>query len=143
MPDQAVREIVPAVALPAAVIENQLAKLELDARGRCIALIEKHTARNLLAKTSPMATVKVNGNLLRPTMCSYTDGKLSLRFGKGEVKVVLQCACKKRYLTFTVLSVEGEGVESLAFLSLPLQPGKHLSSTSGGCSWGRLERLSA
>ena len=131
MPDQAVREIVPAVALPAAVIENQLAKLELDARGRCIALIEKHTARNLLAKTSPMATVKVNGNLLRPTMCSYTDGKLSLRFGKGEVKVVLQCACKKRYLTFTVLSVEGEGVESLAFLSLPLQPGKHLSSTSG------------
>jgi len=138
-PDQTPREVTAALAVPMAVIENQLARLEIDARGRCIALIEKSTARNLLAKPGPMATVKVKGSELRRTACSYVDGRLTLGFGQDEAKVVLQCDSKGRYWTFTVLAVEGKGVESLAFLSLPLVRGTLASSTSGavvGDDWG-------
>lgn len=138
-PEQADYKIIPAAAHPMATIENQLARLEIDPRGRCIALIEKRSGRNLLAKTTPMATIKVTGNTLRPRACSVAGDKVCLNFGKDEAKVVIGCASKERYLTFTVLSVAGKAVESLSFLSLQVQPGEQSSPTSGavvGDGWG-------
>jgi len=138
-PDQAAYIVSPAASQPLAAIENSLAKLEIDVRARCTALVEKRSGRNLLANAAPLVTVKVKDKILRPTACSYADGKLTVRFGKDEAKAVIGCASKARYLTFAVLSVEGEGVESLSFVSLPLVAGKHASDTSGavvGDDWG-------
>ncbi len=138
-PDQAAYTVSPAVSQPLAAIENSLAKLEIDVRARCTALVEKRSGQNLLANAAPLLTVKVKDRILRPTACSYADGKLTVCFGKDKAKVVLGCANKARYLTFTVLSVEGEGVESLSLVSLPLVAGKHSSDTSGavvGDNWG-------
>ncbi len=130
-PNPAEYKIVHAVSQAIAAVENPLTKLEIDGRGRCMALIEKRSGRNLLSSAAPMATIKALGSTLRPTACSYADGKVHLIFGQGEGNVVIECTAKDKYLTFTVVSVEGKGVESLAFLSLPVQPGKHSSSTSG------------
>jgi hypothetical protein len=138
-PGQAAYTVSPAVSEPLTTIENSLATLEIDVRARCTALVEKRSGQNLLANSSPLVTVRVKDKILRPTACSYADGKLSVRFGKDEAKVVIECASKARYLTFTVLSVEGEGVESLSFVSLPLVAGKQGSDTSGavvGDEWG-------
>ncbi len=130
--------IVRAVPPTAATIENPLAKLEIDARGRGVALLEKRSGRNLLARTSPLATVQAHGRTLRPTACSYADGQFRLQFG-SEARAVIGVASRDQYLTFTVLAVEGEGVESLTFLALTAQPGKHASDTSGAVTaddWG-------
>jgi hypothetical protein len=130
-PNQAAYQVFPALPQPMAAIETPLAKLEIDARGRCTALTEKRSGRNLLARTAPLATIKVKENTLRPTSCSYADGQLRLHFGKEAARVVIGCAGKNRYLTFTVLSVDGVGVESLTFLSLTVQPGQFANATSG------------
>ena len=137
-PTHAAYKVVPAVLRTAGTIENQLAKLEFDVRGRGVALIEKRSSRNLLAKTTPLATVQAKGKTLRPTTCSLADGQLRLQFG-SDVQATIGIASKDKYLTFAVLAVEGEGVESVTFLSLTVQPGKHASDTSGavaGDDWG-------
>jgi hypothetical protein len=138
-PQAAAYQVVPATSQPIATIENQLAKLELDARGRATALIEKRSGRNLLTASAPLVTVKVQKATLRPRACSYADGRLRFEFGKNQPQVVVGCASKAQYLTFTVLGVEGPEVDALTFVALPVQPGTRASSTSGavtGDDWG-------
>lgn len=130
---------IPATPQIAVTIENPLVKLQLDARGRGIALIEKSTGRNLLAKALPIATLQVPGRTLRPTACTFADGQLRLQFNRGEAQALIGCAAKDKYLTFTVQAVEGRDVESLSFLTLVVQPGKYASDTSGAVTdddWG-------
>lgn len=137
-PDQAVFTTVPVVPQPLTTLENSLAKLEIDVRARCTALVEKRSGRNLLANAAPLVTVKGKERPLRVSACSFADGKLTVRCGKDEAKVVIGCDRKDRYLTFTVLAAEGD-IESLSFVNLLLQPGKHASDTSGAASgddWG-------
>lgn len=121
---------IPAVPQTAVTIENQRAKFELDARGRTIALIDKGTGRNLLAKIAPLATIQVQGRTIRPTACSAADGQLRLQFGE-DAQAVIGYASNDRYLAFTVLSVEGQDVESFTVLSLTVAAGEYASSTSG------------
>lgn len=138
-PKAALYQTVPTIAPTAATIENQLTRLQIDARGRCTALIEKRSGTNLLTQPAPLATIKLKGKSLRCRACSYADGKLRLQFGPDDVKAVVGCTGKGRYLVFTVLAVEAEGVESLEFVALPVQPGKQSSGTSGavvGDDWG-------
>jgi len=137
-PSQAAYQTFSAISQPIAAVENDLARLEIDARGRCTALIEKRSGRNLLAGAAPMATAKVGGNTLRPAACSYADGKLHLHFDKDAATAVIGCDAKPRHFAVTVLAVQGD-VESLSFLSLAVQPGKHSSPTSGAVTdddWG-------
>ena len=85
-PNQAAYQIIPTASQPVATIENRLAKLEIDARGRCTALIEKRTGRNLLAKPAPLAAIKVKGNHPAPDgvlVCRRQDPS-ALRQGRGE-----------------------------------------------------------
>ncbi len=138
-PDQVAYTVMPAVSQPLTTIENSLAKLQIDVRGRCTALVEKRSGANLLANAGSLVSVKVKDKNLRPTACSFADGKLTVLFGRDEAKVVLGCVSKERYMTFTVLAVEGDGVESVSFVSLALRPAKLASATSGaavGDDWG-------
>jgi hypothetical protein len=138
-PTSAAYKVLPVASQPIATIENRLAKLQIDRRGRCLALVEKRSGRNLLAKTTPLATIRLADRTLRPKACAYADGKLCLDFGKDAARVVLACTSKDQYLTFTVERVEGNVVQSLTFLSLTSEPGKQSSSTSGaivGDDWG-------
>lgn len=138
-PQAVAYQAVPAASQPSATIENSMTRLEIDARGRATALIEKRSGRNLLTAPAPLATVKVQGAIRRPRVCTYADGKLRFGFGKDQPQVVVGCASKAQYLTFTVLGVEGPSVDALTFVALPVQPGTQASSTSGavtGNDWG-------
>jgi gamma-glutamyltranspeptidase/glutathione hydrolase len=128
-PGPAAYTVVPAAAQPVATLENHLGKLEIDRRGRCIALLENRSGKKLLAASEPLATIKLGGKAIRPTACSWTDGRLRLDFGPCGARATLACASRDRYFTFTVLSVEGAAVESLTFFSVAVQPGKQ---SSGG-----------
>ncbi len=138
-PNQAAYKIVVAVPQTAATIENQLAKLELDVRGRGVALIEKTHGPEPAREDCAPGHGSSAGSYPPPHGMLVADGQLRLQFGKDEAKAVIGCTSKDKYLTFTVLAVEGEGVESLSFLSLTVQPGKHASDTSGAVTdddWG-------
>jgi hypothetical protein len=132
-------QVVRSLPQPIATVENACAKLQIDRRGRCLELVEKRTGRNLLSRTAPLAEVTVQGKTLRPNACTYADGKLRLQFGTGDAQLVLGCAAKDRYLTFTVLAVEGPSVERVSFAVLPVLPATRFSTTSGaavGDDWG-------
>ncbi|OGV69646.1 MAG: hypothetical protein A3K19_00010 [Lentisphaerae bacterium RIFOXYB12_FULL_65_16] len=114
-----------------ATIENQLARLEVDSLGRCTALVDKRSGRNLIATPAPLATVSVQGRVLDHAACSHAGGRFSLRFGDGEAVAVIECVVKDRYMTFTLISAAGDGLESVTFLWLTVQRGKYSSPTSG------------
>ena len=130
--------VVPAVAQVAARLENRLARLEIDVRGRCTALVEKRTGRNLLAKPWPLASMKVERRTLSPRLCSYAGGKLQLEFD-AKHRATLAAAVKDRYIVFSVAAATGPDIDGLTFVSLAVEPGVQASSTSGavmGDTWG-------
>jgi len=142
-PGQAVYEAIPQTpqegAVPMATIENQTARLEIDARGRCTALVDKPSGRNLLAAVLPMATLRGPGRNASAKSCSFADGRLRFGFGKGKETVVVGVTAKDAYFTFEVVAIEGDGVQSVTFLVLPIEKGTFSSSTSGatvGEDWG-------
>ena len=112
-------------------IENALAKIEIDARGRCVALVAKPGGRNLLAGAAPMVTLTRKGGMTAAASCSYAAGKLQFGFGSGQEEVVLGVKVHDRYLTFEVLAAAGGGVQSLVFLELPVRKGYVSSGMSG------------
>jgi hypothetical protein len=121
----------PAGGVNMATLENPLAKLEIDGRGRCTALIDKGNGRNLLTMALPLVTLARKGKTVNPGTCAYADGKLSFGFGKGKETLVVGVTAKERYFTFEVLAVEGDGVQAVTFLALPLAKGKYSFATSG------------
>lgn len=132
-------EALPALSEPIAAIENKHTKLQIDARGRCVGLIDKRTGDSLLASAAPLLTAAIGGKTLTPASCTFANGLLRVAFGKSEAAAVIECVSKDQYLTFNVKSVEGKPIDSLTFLSLSVQPGKHVSPTSGavvGEEWG-------
>ncbi len=114
-----------------AVLENSVARLEIDARGRCNALVDKGSGRNLLATTLPLVALTRNGKTVSARTCSYADGKLRFGFGKGGESVLVAASAKAHYFTFEVLAVEGDGVQSVTFLALPVLKGTYSFPTSG------------
>jgi hypothetical protein len=117
--------------VPMATLETQLARLEIDARGRCRALVDKQSGRNLLSAALPMVTMNSPGRAASARSCEYADGKLRFDFGKGKGTVLVGVTAKDRYFTFEVLAVQGEGVQSVTFLTLPVLKGVYSSGTSG------------
>ncbi len=112
-------------------LETEFVTLEIDERGKCIALTDKRTGAERIARSVPLASVRMGGKTIRRTSCSYQDGKLSIEFGKSEAKAVIGLTARDRYLVFEVLSVEGEGIDELTFLTLELPPGKYQNRMSG------------
>jgi len=133
-PAQAAYEVIPESDRrgPAmATLQNEFVRFEVDARGRCLALVDKRTGKDYLAKPTPLASVRIGDKVIRRARASYAGGKLTLEFGNGEAKAVLGLTAKDRYLTFEVLSVEGEAIDELTFLTLQLPTGKYGSPMSG------------
>ncbi|MEW6357817.1 MAG: LamG-like jellyroll fold domain-containing protein [Planctomycetota bacterium] len=113
-----------------AAIETASAKLEIDQRGRCIALIDKKTGKNRLDRSTALVGLKAAGKTLRLSRCSYADGKLTIKFGKDEAALVLGMTAKDRYVVFEVLSLDGQDVEEVTFVSLQVQPAEHVNPMS-------------
>ena len=118
-------------AVAMAVFENQLARLEVDARGRCSTLLDRRRVQSLLDGALPMATLHRAGKVLSAMTCSSAEGTLRFGFGEGQETLVLGVTAGERYFTFEVLAIEGEGIDSVTFLSLPLLKGTYSSLTSG------------
>ena len=112
-------------------LENEFFSFEIDGRARCTALVDKRTGEDLIEKPRPLASITINGKVIRRTACSYENGRLSLRFGKSAATAVVGLTARDDYIVFEVLSVEADGADNLTFLTLELPPAKYASATSG------------
>ncbi len=112
-------------------LETEFFTFEVDERGKCLALVDKRTGEDRITRAMPLASVRIGDRTIRRTRCSYQDGKLTIEFGKSEVRAVISVTARQRYLVFEVLSVEWADVDELTFLTLELPPGKYRNRMSG------------
>ncbi len=94
--------------------------LEINDLGRIVALTDRRTGRELLARPTPVAWARVGGRMLRRLRCSYEDGRLALTFGRDEASAVIGIEDMGGHLAFEVLEVEGD-IEEMALLQLELE----------------------
>jgi len=116
---------------PDITIENDFVKLGLSSLGRCVALSDKRTGKNYLAKATWLMTLEKGGRVYNPSSCSFEDGRLIFRFKRAGVEAVLAAKNKGNYFAFKVDSVRGNGVERLNFVRLCASPAQYASRMSG------------
>ena len=116
---------------PALAMENQLARLTFDKRLRITGVLDVKTGVNLLARSSSWMTLRASGRNLRPSAFTHEGGRLTVEFGDGKAEAVVSVEARGRYFVFEVLSVEGEEVEQLTFISLLAKPSERVHAMPG------------
>ena len=119
------------LAQAAALIENEVAKLAISPRGRCLALLDKRTGDDHLLRTTPFVSLGSGSKTFDRSTCSQASGKLVFRFDQAPATVVLGVDVKPRYFVFRVESVDNPDIDELTFASLNLQACKYVNDMSG------------
>jgi hypothetical protein len=94
------------------------ALLHIDDSGVTRGVIDRHTGINY-ATAGPFARVTISGSEQPVTGVSDNANRLTLDFG-NRARAVLAVEESKSSLIFTVIAVEGDGIEQLTFLDLRL-----------------------
>jgi hypothetical protein len=104
------------------VIENDRVRYEISDLAENLRFIDKATGADHLQPdlTSAFAHVKKGGRRLDATSITHSDGQMTACFGASGVTVNVKVDIQADYLTFEVVGVEGDGVEELCFLNIPL-----------------------
>jgi hypothetical protein len=109
---------------PASIIvfENDTFRWEVGGDGTNLRFIDKATGTDH-CKHEPasfVAQVKKGGAVHNASAASYHHGRLSLEFGAADIRTELAVTLAKRHLLLEVAAVEGDGVEELSFVDVPL-----------------------
>jgi hypothetical protein len=104
------------------VLENDCLKWEITAEGRTLHLVDKATGIDYVkpATDSCVASVRKAGRNHNASKISYESGRLAIAFADCGVRAILRPKIEKRYLTLEVVSVDGDPVEEMTFLYVPL-----------------------
>jgi len=124
----------PAFAAPQdVVLENDYARYVIGPDGRNRSLVDKKSGKDYCAVPGkrPLVTLSQGGTQGAPTACSAADGKITVRFQKPDVTVVLKATPRKHYFVFEVESVSDPQVEALALLNLAVTCSADISGMSG------------
>jgi hypothetical protein len=109
---QAYQRIPAKAAPPAATLENDLARLLIDARGRVTGFVDKATGKNHCAPVPAcFATITKGGVTDRPTACSDDGGKLAFAFRKKAVTAQVKAGAQRRYFVFELAGVSDPDVD--------------------------------
>jgi hypothetical protein len=107
-------------APPAATFRTAYLTLSIDSAGRVASFADARTGRNYAATGSVIATVSKGGRVYRATEASAQKGALRVRFGDSGVSALIRVESHASFLTLQVVSVEGDGVEEMAFPAIDL-----------------------
>jgi hypothetical protein len=123
-------------AKPALKLQNRHLLLELGADGRCSQFGDRATGANhsVQPATTPFASVKKAGRVFPASAASFSDGKLTVKFGEANVAVTLKVASQKNYFIFEVAEVSGDGLEELVFADFPLTLKAQSGEPFAGCA---------
>jgi len=119
------------LAAALARFETRYATLAISSRGRCIALIDKATGEDRLARSRPLVLIKRNGKLYRPSMCSKEGDALVFQFARAKTTVALKVEAKPEYFVFDVSSVSNPDVEEVTLAEFVLKRCSYISPMSG------------
>ena len=116
---------------PAWTVENELARLEFDARLRITRLIDKTTDTNLLARSSTWLSLRTQERNWRPSSFAVDGERLTVEFGAPERRATLLVRARPRYFIFEVESVDADAVRQLVFVNLLVTPSKYVHGMPG------------
>jgi len=104
------------------VIETAALRYEVNHTGRSVALLDKSTGDNLLAKgaDTPLCTFQKDGATWESLSLAVRDGLWHVGFGDSGVTIVLRPETFSTHFTLEVVSVSEAGVDQLNFMYLPL-----------------------
>ena len=112
-----------------AVIENDTVRYTVGADGQNISFLDKASQQNLLANPSWVcASILQDGQRHPASQVTVQDGNWVIAFGASGVKVALHPRAEKSFLSVEVVSVEGNGLDELTFLNIPIQENAPLSA---------------
>ncbi len=118
------------------VIENAHVRYIISAEGRNLAFIDRASGVDYLRHDTPSvcAHVRCSGAECPATSAVLEDDRLSIEFGKANVKALLRVEPRESYIRLTVEAVAGDNVESLTFLNLPLTLKGRPDESFGSCA---------
>jgi hypothetical protein len=103
--------------------------------GKNVAFVDKATGTNYLQSTpSACASARVGGKSVEVTAAAFEGNRLKLRFGESGVSAMIAVESRPAYVLFRVESIQGDGVETLTFLNIPLTLKGMPSEPFGACA---------
>ena len=123
------------VAAPdrAVVLENDDVRLVIAGNGRTQHFIDRRTGQDC-CKSTAFASLYKGGKRYDATAVAYSNGRLTVTFGKLPAAAVYKVAVKKRYFVFEVVSVSDPNIESFRFLHLALEYTAPPKGTFAACA---------
>ncbi len=120
----------------AVVIENAHLRYTISPEGRNLAFIDRATDEDYLRHDTPSvcASARCKGVEYPASSARFVDGRLTLEFGRADVRAVLRVVPREAYIQLVVDSVSGDDVESLVFLTVPLTVQGRPSESFGACA---------
>jgi len=131
-------EQIPAKPLaPAVTLENDLTRLQLDARGRLISLVDKVTGKNHSAQVPAyFVTIKKGGITYRPSACTGDSGRLTFNFRKSGITALVKVTVEPRYFVFELTAVSDSDVDEAVLGGLAVDLAKDMSASVAWASDG-------
>ncbi len=107
---------------PAVVLENTMFRYTISSEAKNLAFVDRLTGKDYLRPggSSACALVRVNGKDQAATAATFADRRITLSFGNTGIKTVLKVEPRPACVVLTVESVNGDAVERLVFLNVPL-----------------------
>lgn len=118
------------------VIENAHLRYTISSKGRNLAFIDRSTGVDYLNRATPSvcALLRRNGVEYEATSALWANGQLTIEFGKADATAVLRVESRDAYIHLAVESVNGDNIESLVFLNVPLMLRARPDEAFGACA---------
>lgn len=119
---------------PAAALESDLVRIEVDAGGRNLRFLDRGTGTDHLdhGSASFLASLRAQGLEHRLSAASGDGDRVRLEFASAGATATVRVSAGRRHIDLEVVSFEGAGVDSFRFVDVPLalegRPGEPLAA---------------
>ena len=120
---------------PAVVLQNEYAKVTLEATGHVLEFSDVRTGIDYCGagEDSTFARVRTKAGELAVSGLSREGDRLILTFPEGDIQVALSVRVEPHYFLFEVSGVQGDNIEELSFLDVGLAVEGQPSEPFAGC----------
>jgi hypothetical protein len=117
-------------------IEAPPFRWEISGEGRNLAFVDRASGKDWLrlGGNGPMARVRVAGKEHPVDHVSLAEGRLELGFSAGAARATLKIETRSFGVLVSVEKVEGDGVEALTFVQIPLSTTGKPADAFGACA---------
>lgn len=118
------------------VFENKGFKHVLGTDGRNRHFIDKHSGKDycLPLQDTSFARIQIEDRQVEATSVVHEDSYLKVCFGDTGTSAVLRVETHDRYLVYEVVSLEGDDVDTLTFIDVPLATGAATNDSFATCA---------